>query len=72
ERYAAKTKRDVSNLHFYLTFSYFRTAIVLQQMHYRWKIGASQDKRFAAFTNSVKVFMEHAYEHSLNKGNFRL
>ena len=44
ERYAKKTKPDISNLHFYLTFSYFRIAIVMQQMHYRWKIGATNDE----------------------------
>lgn len=72
ERYASKTNRDISNLHFYLTFSYFRAAIAMQQMHYRWKIGTSKDARFATFNHSVKVLMEHANEHSLNKGEFRL
>ncbi|WP_286138337.1 phosphotransferase family protein [Bacillus sp. AFS055030] len=72
ERYAKKTKRDVSNIHFYLTFSYFRIAIAMQQMYYRWKIGATKDERFATFNHTVKVFMEHANEHSQQKSDFSL
>lgn len=37
ESYAARSGRDVSNVDFYLTFGYFKLAVILQQIYYRYK-----------------------------------
>lgn len=37
EMYAARSGRDVSNVDFYLTFGYFKLAVILQQIYYRYK-----------------------------------
>jgi aminoglycoside phosphotransferase (APT) family kinase protein len=60
-RYSLQTGRDVDSLDFYLTFAYFKLAVVLQQIYYRWKNGQTQDERFAAFKDSVRNLMTHAY-----------
>ncbi|MCU6598946.1 phosphotransferase family protein [Peribacillus frigoritolerans] len=63
ERYAKKTNRDMGNLGYYLIFSFFRYAIAMQQMHYRWKLGTTNDSRFAALNVTTKVFMDYANEY---------
>lgn len=37
ETYAARSGRDVTNVDFYLTFGYFKLAVILQQIYYRYK-----------------------------------
>ncbi|PLR95299.1 phosphotransferase family protein [Bacillus sp. T33-2] len=56
ERYAKRSGRDLSQMNFYLTFAYFKLAVICQQIYYRWKNGQTQDERFAgmnAFTDSL-------------------
>lgn len=56
EEYAKKSGRDISNIQFYLAFAYFKNAVIVQQIYYRYKRGQTQDKRFAAlnkFTNQL-------------------
>ncbi|WP_172799231.1 phosphotransferase family protein [Bacillus sp. FJAT-29814] len=60
ERYAKKSGRDVSNLHFYLTFAYFKLAVICQQIYYRYKKGQTNDQRFANLNNFVKGLIKHA------------
>lgn len=67
ERYARKTGREVVNMHFYLTFSYFRTAVVLQQIYYRWKRGQTQDERFGKFNKVIRNLFEYAAYQSQQK-----
>ncbi len=55
ERYAEKSGRDLSNLAYYYVFGLFKTAVVLQQIYYRYKQGLTQDPRFAVFIEAVKV-----------------
>ncbi len=55
ERYAAATGRDVSNIVFYFTFGLFKTAVVLQQIYYRFKKGLTNDERFALFLDGVRL-----------------
>ena len=49
QRYSEKSRRDLSSMHFYLTFAYFKLAVILQQIYVRWKRGQTQDARFAVF-----------------------
>lgn len=53
QRYAAKSGRDLSSMHFYMTFAYFKLAVILQQIYVRWKRGQTQDPRFAIFGSRV-------------------
>ena len=48
-QYALRTKKDIPKLNFYLTLSYFKLAVALQQIYYRWKIGQTKDERFKNF-----------------------
>jgi aminoglycoside phosphotransferase (APT) family kinase protein len=67
EYYESKTGRDTTSIHFYLVLAYFRLAVMLQQMHYRWKMGETKDERFAAHDIHVKNLILHAYEISHQK-----
>jgi aminoglycoside phosphotransferase (APT) family kinase protein len=55
DRYAAATGRDISNIVFYFTFGLFKTAVVLQQIYYRYHQGLTKDPRFAAFIDGVRL-----------------
>jgi aminoglycoside phosphotransferase (APT) family kinase protein len=60
ELYAKKSGRDVSNFTFYLTFAYFKLAVIGQQIYYRFKKGQTTDTRFANFNYFVKNLLVHA------------
>ncbi|MFZ5814212.1 MAG: phosphotransferase family protein, partial [Bacillota bacterium] len=47
EVYARKSGRDLSGIGFYLAFSYFKVAVIVQQIYYRWLKGQTRDPRFA-------------------------
>jgi len=53
ERYADKSGRSVDNAVFYYAFGLFKTAVVIQQIYYRYKQGLTQDPRFAGFIHAV-------------------
>ncbi|WP_035445031.1 phosphotransferase family protein [Bacillus sp. UNC41MFS5] len=60
ELYAKKSGRDVTNFNFYLTFAYFKLAVIGQQIYYRYKKGQTSDTRFADFNYFVKNLIQHA------------
>ncbi|TWT11134.1 phosphotransferase family protein [Planomicrobium sp. CPCC 101079] len=60
QRYAEKSGRDISEMHFYLTFAYFKLAVIIQQIYFRFKNGQTQDPRFAHFDQFVKSLIQHA------------
>jgi aminoglycoside phosphotransferase (APT) family kinase protein len=59
-RYADKSGRDISNMNFYLTFAYFKLAVICQQIYYRWKKGQTQDERFAGLNNFVSSLIQYS------------
>lgn len=59
-RYAEQTGRDVSNMVSYYVFALFRTAVVVQQIYYRYHHGLTQDQRFAALMESAKTLLRAA------------
>jgi len=61
ERYAAKSGRDLSGMRWYLIFGYFKLAVILQQIYYRWHRGQTKDPRFADFDERVKNVLRHAH-----------
>ncbi len=60
ELYAQKSGRDLSSMHFYLTFAYFKLAVILQQIYARWRHGQTQDERFAGFGVHVRSLLLYA------------
>ncbi len=54
--YAEKSGREVTQPIFYYAFGLFKTAVVLQQIYYRFKMGHTKDPRFAHFNHAVTAF----------------
>ena len=60
EIYARQSGRDLSSMHFYMTFAYFKLAVILQQIYVRWKRGQTHDERFATFGDRVRNLIVYA------------
>jgi aminoglycoside phosphotransferase (APT) family kinase protein len=60
QRYAAKSGRDLSSMHFYLTFAYFKLSVILQQIYIRWLRGQTRDERFSIFGSRILTLVTHA------------
>ncbi|MCD5323216.1 MULTISPECIES: phosphotransferase family protein [Pontibacillus] len=60
QRYAEKSGRDVTNVNLYLTFAYFKLAGIVQQIYYRYKMGQTDDPRFAHMNHFVNHLIELA------------
>ncbi|WP_057912305.1 phosphotransferase family protein [Peribacillus muralis] len=60
ETYASRSGRDVSNIDFYVTFGYFKLAVILQQIYSRYKKGQTNDPRFSQLGKTVKSLLTHA------------
>jgi aminoglycoside phosphotransferase (APT) family kinase protein len=59
-RYAERSGRDLSTMHFHMTFAYFKLAVIIQQIYARWKRGQTRDERFAGFGAAVRGLIEYA------------
>ena len=60
ERYAEKSGRDIGNILFYYVYGLFKTAVVAQQIYYRYKRGHTTDERFEKMLLGVKVLSQYA------------
>lgn len=60
ERYASVTGRDVSNIVFYYVFALFKTAVIIQQIYYRYHHGLTSDQRFAGMLEVTKLLLHIA------------
>ncbi|SER67739.1 phosphotransferase family protein [Psychrobacillus sp. OK032] len=60
ETYAKLSGRDVSEISYYVTFGFYKLAVILQQIHYRWKNGSIKDERFGTLNDAVKNLVEMA------------
>ena len=67
DRYAESSGRDLSEMHWYVVFGYFKLAGILQQIYARWKNGQTTDERFATFGERVRTLILHA-EHLSRTG----
>ena len=61
EAYATASKRDVSEMHYYLCFGFYKLTVILQQIYYRWKNGLTQDDRFKNLNIAVANLIEMAH-----------
>ncbi|MBA4116189.1 MAG: phosphotransferase family protein [Rubrobacter sp.] len=59
--YAEKSGRDLSDMHWYMVFGYFKLAVILQQIYARWHNGQTKDERFATFNERVENLILHAH-----------
>jgi aminoglycoside phosphotransferase (APT) family kinase protein len=62
ERYAHRSRRDLSRIRFYQIFAVFKIAVVIQQIYFRWAKGQTTDARFATFDARVAYLARHATE----------
>ena len=60
EKYVQLSGRNVDNINYYVAFGFYKLAVILQQIHYRWKIGAIADDRFANLNKAVANLVEMA------------
>ena len=59
-RYAERSGRDLTHIVFYYCFGLFKTAVVVQQIYYRYKQGLTRDPRFAQLASSMRLLVEQA------------
>jgi aminoglycoside phosphotransferase (APT) family kinase protein len=59
ERYAARTGRDVSAISWYTAFAWFKLAVILEGIHYRWTLGQTVGAGFDRIGDLVPVFISH-------------
>jgi len=60
ERYAARRGLSLEHLPFYYAFGLFKTAVVAQQIYYRFQQGLTKDPRFAAMIDGVRALSAQA------------
>jgi aminoglycoside phosphotransferase (APT) family kinase protein len=61
DRYAQATRRDVSNMVFYLVFARFNLAVIVQQIYYRYHLGLTKDSRFATMAEAVQTLLRASW-----------
>lgn len=59
ERYAARSGRDTSALPWYTAFAWFKLAVILEGIHYRYTLGRTVGAGFDRIGDLVPVFIEH-------------
>ncbi|WP_017241643.1 phosphotransferase family protein [Streptomyces sp. SS] len=59
ERYAARSGRDTSTLSWYTAFAWFKLAVILEGIHYRFTLGQTVGAGFDRIGELVPVFIEH-------------
>ncbi|MER5945947.1 phosphotransferase family protein [Streptomyces sp. NPDC001904] len=67
ERYAARSGRDVSAVSWYTAFAWFKLAVILEGIHYRYTLGQTVGAGFDRIGELVPVFIEHGTD-TLQKG----
>ncbi|MGD0307238.1 MAG: phosphotransferase family protein [Candidatus Acidiferrales bacterium] len=58
--YRELTKRDTSEITFYLVFARFKLAVIVQQIYYRYHHGLTKDQRFASMHELVRILLQAA------------
>ncbi|MYW67739.1 phosphotransferase [Streptomyces sp. SID8379] len=58
ERYAARSGRDVSAVSWYTAFAWFKLAVILEGIHYRYTLGQTVGAGFDRIGELVPVFIE--------------
>jgi aminoglycoside phosphotransferase (APT) family kinase protein len=67
ERYAAASGRDVSRINWYTAFAWFKLAVILEGIHYRYTLGQTVGPGFDQIGDLVPVFIDNGLT-TLRKG----
>lgn len=59
-RYAERTGIDVAGVAWFEAFALWKTGVVIQQLHHRWKRGESSDPRMAVIADRLPVLARSA------------
>ncbi|MFI9647053.1 phosphotransferase family protein [Streptomyces sp. NPDC052040] len=59
ERYAARSGRDLTAISWYTAFAWFKLAVILEGIHYRYTLGQTVGRGFDRIGELVPVFIEH-------------
>ncbi|MEU5211393.1 phosphotransferase family protein [Streptomyces sp. NPDC020742] len=59
ERYAARSGRDTSAIAWYTAFAWFKLAVILEGIHYRYTLGQTVGAGFDRIGELVPVFIDH-------------
>jgi aminoglycoside phosphotransferase (APT) family kinase protein len=59
ELYQDRTRLDTSDFTFYMVYGYWRLAVILQQIYFRYFHGQTQDERFRTFGVATQKLGEH-------------
>ncbi|MEV6650647.1 phosphotransferase family protein [Streptomyces sp. NPDC051219] len=59
ERYGARSGRDTSAISWYTAFAWFKLAVILEGIHYRYTLGQTVGAGFDRIGDLVPVFIEH-------------
>lgn len=62
DRYAAAAGTAIGDVRYHYVFGLFRLAVIAQQIYYRYHLGQTQDKRFAALGPMVHAMVRAAGE----------
>lgn len=62
ERYAERSRRDVSDLHWYVGFAAFKLAVILEGVHYRYVHGQTVGEGFDTIGNLVGPLVRRGHE----------
>jgi aminoglycoside phosphotransferase (APT) family kinase protein len=68
DRYRRASGREVPDALFYYCFGLFKTAVVAQQIYYRFAQGLTTDPRFAQMIHGVRMLSGMAI-HALETGS---
>ncbi len=69
EYYGQRSGFDTSNVIFYYTFGLFKTAVIVQQIYYRYVQGHTKDERFATFNKNVQALADEA-QRAIQEGTY--
>jgi aminoglycoside phosphotransferase (APT) family kinase protein len=67
--YGQKSGFDITNALFYYAFGLFKTAVIVQQIYYRYVQGFTKDERFAHFNRQVAALAQEAHR-AAHEGTF--
>ncbi|RSS28528.1 phosphotransferase family protein, partial [Streptomyces sp. WAC05858] len=59
QRYAEGSGRDVSLVSWYTAFAYFKLAVILEGIHYRYTLGQTVGAGFDRIGDIVPAFIDH-------------
>ncbi|KUJ67249.1 acyl-CoA dehydrogenase [Streptomyces albus subsp. albus] len=62
ERYAAGSGRDVAHIAWYTAFAWFKLAVILEGIHYRYTLGQTVGAGFDRIGELVPVFIHHGLD----------